>query len=73
MKAMEPISVRSESGAFKVTFWKVTDEAVCASRVGTCALFFNVKLARAQSLKYSDYHWISVNADPPASDRACFR
>ena len=59
--------VRDATGGVRITFWKVTEEAVRAFRVGTCALFFNVKVARAQSPKYSDYHWISVNADPTGS------
>ena len=38
--------VRDATGGVRITFWKVTEEAVRAFRVGTCALFFNVKVAR---------------------------
>ena len=65
--------VRDATGGVRITFWKVTEEAVRAFRVGTCALFFNVKVARAQSPKYSDYHWISVNADPTGSTPSTFQ
>ena len=65
--------VRDATGGVRMTFWKVTHEAVNLLRAGMCVHFINLKVARAQSPKYTDYHWISVNADPTGSTPSSFK
>ena len=65
--------VRDATGGVRLTIWKVTDEAVNTLRCGMCVHFINLKVARAFAPKFTDYHWIAVNADPTGSTPSSFK
>ena len=58
--------LRDASGGIRATFWKIPDDIIRSMVVSACVVFYNVRLARASG-KYSDYHWLSVSADPTGS------